>query len=295
MRYRLILLCAAVAGMWGCTQQMAPVQEIGAERHAPASQPAPAPAEAATAPAPEPQVEVNSAAAEPPIESRPLPGSIEVAPGSPAAPPAGAAVQGPVTTEPRVYTLPYSEKNLAMVQGIDAGGAAKPAQTQPAETQPAQTQPAESKPEEAKPPEAQSKGVAPQAANATKLEVSPEAHKFIWPVTGRVIGKFEGNNKGIDIAADEGEPVQAAAGGNVLYAGSGIRGYGQLLIIKHSDDFLSVYAHNNKLLVKQGDTVKQGQKVAEVGHTDADRSELHFEIRHQGASVDPLQYLPQLR
>ena len=116
--------------------------------------------------------------------------------------------------------------------------------------------------------------------------------RFIWPVSGRITDRFDAKNKGIDIAAPEGDPVQAAADGSVLYAGSGIRGYGQLLIIKHNDDYLSVYAHNNKLLVRQGDVVKQGQTVAQVGHTDTDRPKLHFEIRRQGTSVDPLQYLP---
>jgi lipoprotein NlpD len=111
-----------------------------------------------------------------------------------------------------------------------------------------------------------------------------------------VIGKFASNgslNKGIDIAGDLGQPVFAASNGSVVYAGSGLRGYGELIIIKHSDTYVSAYGHNRRLLVREGQTVKAGQTIAEMGSTGADRVKLHFEIRRQGKPVDPLQFLPR--
>ena len=117
--------------------------------------------------------------------------------------------------------------------------------------------------------------------------------KWIWPGSGKMVAPFsEGGNKGIDLAGNLGDPVIAASGGKVVYAGSGLRGYGKLVIIKHDNEFLSAYAHNRELLVKEGDSVNAGQKIAELGNTDADRPKLHFEIRKQGKPVDPLKYLP---
>lgn len=115
-----------------------------------------------------------------------------------------------------------------------------------------------------------------------------------WPSSGKVIQEFNGiTSKGIDIAGNLGDPVYAAAAGRVVYAGSELRGFGKLIIIKHNDDYISVYAHNNVLLVKEGETVKRGQKIAEMGNTDAPRVELHFEIRLRGKSVNPLGLLPK--
>jgi lipoprotein NlpD len=117
-----------------------------------------------------------------------------------------------------------------------------------------------------------------------------------WPLNGRVISSFQaGNslNKGIDLAAKLGESVLAAADGEVVYSGSGLRGYGKLLIIKHQNSYLSAYAYNSKLLAKEGDTVKRGQKIAEVGSVGSSSGKLHFEIRHDGVPVDPQQYLPR--
>ena len=111
-----------------------------------------------------------------------------------------------------------------------------------------------------------------------------------------LIGKFSSNgslNKGIDIAGELGQPVLAAADGAVVYDGSGLRGYGELVIIKHSDAYVSAYGHNRRLLVREGQQVKVGQHIAEMGSTGADRVKLHFEIRRQGKPVDPLQYLPR--
>ncbi|MDQ5960632.1 MAG: lipoprotein NlpD, partial [Pseudomonadota bacterium] len=99
--------------------------------------------------------------------------------------------------------------------------------------------------------------------------------------------------KGIDIGGKAGDPVIAAGDGKVVYSGTGLRGYGMLIIVKHNATFLSAYAHNQKLLVKEGQTVSKGQKIAEMGNSDADQVKLHFEVRRQGKPVDPLKYLPQ--
>jgi len=117
-----------------------------------------------------------------------------------------------------------------------------------------------------------------------------------WPTTGRVVTNFSGPNglnKGIDIQGKKGEPVVAAAAGNVVYAGSGLRGYGKLVIIKHNDIFLSAYAHNHRLRVKEGDTVSRGQHIADIGSSGTDRAKLHFEIRRDGKPVNPVRYLPK--
>lgn len=117
-----------------------------------------------------------------------------------------------------------------------------------------------------------------------------------WPVKGKIISGFSSQqtgNKGIDIAGREGTTVAAAASGQVVYAGSALRGYGNLIIIKHNDDYLSAYAHNRKLLVKEKQMVTAGQQIAEMGSTDATDVRLHFEIRFRGSSVDPLRYLPK--
>jgi lipoprotein NlpD len=102
----------------------------------------------------------------------------------------------------------------------------------------------------------------------------------------------EGSNKGIDIAGKVGDPVVAAAGGVVSYSGAGLRGYGNLVVLRHNANLLSVYAHNSKLLVKEKDTVAKGQKIAEIGSSDADTPRLHFEIRRQGKPGDPQKFLP---
>ena len=117
-----------------------------------------------------------------------------------------------------------------------------------------------------------------------------------WPGRGKLIASFLGDSsfsKGIDIGGKLGEPVLAAASGRVVYAGSGLSGYGKLLIIKHDEIFLSAYAHNHELLVKEGDFIKGGQRIADMGSSGTDRVKLHFEIRSEGSPVDPLKYLPK--
>jgi lipoprotein NlpD len=122
------------------------------------------------------------------------------------------------------------------------------------------------------------------------------ASGWAWPTSGVLISRFSSNgslNKGIDIAGDLGQPVLAASDGSVVYAGSGLRGYGELVIIKHSDTYVSAYGHNRRLLVREGQQVKAGQAIAEMGSTGTDRVKLHFEIRRQGKPVDPLEFLPR--
>ncbi len=120
-----------------------------------------------------------------------------------------------------------------------------------------------------------------------------ERLSWIWPTDGKVIATFdEGKNKGIDIAGRAGQQVMAAGAGKVMYAGSGIRGYGNLVIVKHNSTLLSAYAHNRSILVKEGQSVSKGQAIAEMGDSDADGVKLHFEIRQQGKPVDPSKFLP---
>ena len=123
--------------------------------------------------------------------------------------------------------------------------------------------------------------------------VDGEELAFAWPVGGALLERFdETRNKGVDLAGKAGDPVLAAADGRVVYAGAGLRGYGNLIILKHNNTYLTAYAHNQALMVKEDQTVRQGQKIAEMGSSDADRVKLHFEVRRQGKPVDPLKFLP---
>jgi lipoprotein NlpD len=132
----------------------------------------------------------------------------------------------------------------------------------------------------------------PSAPEPAKTEVVAEPGiRLSWPVKGKVTGEFSETNKGIDIAGKVGEPVLAASDGKVVYAGNSLRGYGNLVIVKHDNTYLTAYAHNSKLLVKEGDTVRKGQKIAEMGDTDATSVKLHFELRVNGKPVNPTPYL----
>ena len=137
------------------------------------------------------------------------------------------------------------------------------------------------------------------AATPATAAVSPQPAPteddlaWIWPAQGKLIAGFdEVKNKGFDIDGKAGDPIIAAGDGRVVYAGAGLRGYGNLIILKHNNTFLTAYAHNQTLLVKEDQSVKKGQKIAEMGNSDADRVKLHFEIRRQGKPVDPARYLP---
>ncbi|WP_090046637.1 peptidoglycan DD-metalloendopeptidase family protein [Limnohabitans sp. 2KL-27] len=131
------------------------------------------------------------------------------------------------------------------------------------------------------------------AAAPPNNALNDEGLGFIWPANGVLIAGFdEAKNKGLDIGGKAGDPVMAAADGQVVYAGSGLRGYGNLIILKHNNTFLTAYAHNQALLVKEDQKVRKGQKIAEMGKSDTDRVKLHFEVRRQGKPVDPAKLLP---
>ncbi len=168
--------------------------------------------------------------------------------------------------EPKAGKEPYTEQALALAQNQNLPKASEPAgPAAKAETKPAEP-------------------VATQDSDEVSL---------IWPSNGNVIGSFkEGGNKGIDIAGKMGDPVIAASDGKVLVANNALRGYGNMLVIKTSSVIFTVYAHNSKLLVKEGQNVTKGQKIAEMGNTEADQVKLHFEVRRQGKPVDPLKFLP---
>ena len=131
------------------------------------------------------------------------------------------------------------------------------------------------------------------AAAPAGSAASDEDLAWTWPARGSVINGFdEVKNKGLDISGVAGESVLAAADGRVVYVGASLRGYGNLIILKHNNTYLTAYAHNQVLLVKEDQAVRRGQKIAEMGNSDADRVKLHFEVRRQGKTVDPAKYLP---
>ena len=134
----------------------------------------------------------------------------------------------------------------------------------------------------------------PRSGTSSVAEGDDEKVDWVWPAKGKLVTGFSdtANLKGIDIAGKSGQPVLASASGKVVYAGTGLRGYGKLIIIKHSKSFLSAYAHNKDILVKEGQQVARGQKIAEMGSSDSDQVKLHFEIRRLGKPTDPLKYLP---
>ena len=186
-----------------------------------------------------------------------------------------------VKDQPRVVKYAYSEAAVAKAEAVQGPPSRAEAKS-------------EAKPETK--PEAKIEAK-PEAKTESKPEAPTEAADALdWsmPAQGKLVGTFSEaeNRKGIDIAGKLGQPIFASAPGKVVYSGSGLRGYGKLLIIKHNKTYLSAYAHNDKLLVKEGETVTRGQKIAEMGKTDSDRVELHFEVRRLGKPVDPANYLP---
>lgn len=136
----------------------------------------------------------------------------------------------------------------------------------------------------------------PSSAPASGSSAAPGSDEdidWLWPAQGTLVGEFdEAKNKGLDISGKSGDTVVASADGRVVYSGAGLRGYGNLIILKHNNTFLTAYAHNKLLLVKEDQTVKRGQKIAEMGNSDSEKVKLHFEIRRQGKPVDPAKYLP---
>ncbi len=219
--------------------------------------------------APESGVTVNPVSSAGRVESRPLGAQAQ---GKEPAAARSAAGEGAVKTEPQARKLPYSSENVALLQRSEARTVPQPA---PAAAPPA---------------------AAPAAAPPAKTDADVEDEDKVdwsWPARGKIRAGFsEASNKGIDISGKLGDPVLASAGGRVVYSGSGLRGYGKLVIIKHNKTYLSAYAHNKDILVKEGQNVVKGQKIAEVGNSDADAPGLHFEIRKLGKPVDPSKYLP---
>jgi len=192
-------------------------------------------------------------------------------------PPGGLARAVPLTdpdgvrTEPRALRQPFSDRALA--EATAAG-----------------RRPGEPKVARADPPEPATPG--PILPPKPDVAAAPGLINWAWPASGPLIERFSDTNRGIDIGGKAGQPILASADGRVVYSGSAIRGYGRMLIVKHNDQYVSVYAHASELLVKEGQAVSRGQRIAEMGSTDADRVKLHFEIRRMGRPIDPLRYLP---
>jgi lipoprotein NlpD len=186
-------------------------------------------------------------------------------------------------TEPRAVKLPYTEQALAQLQQLSPMPATTVTMQETRTAPPAPPAPAAVAPVPA-----------PSADSGRVPEIDDEKLDWVWPSQGKVITGFSetANLKGIDIAGKSGQPVVASASGKVVYAGTGLRGYGKLIIVKHNSTFLSAYAHNKEIAVKEGQQVAKGQKIAEMGDTDADQVKLHFEIRRLGKPVDPVKYLP---
>lgn len=165
----------------------------------------------------------------------------------------------------------------------------RPLDARPLNSQPLDTRPAA--PAATKPPVAQAQGASPPTVGSGTTGRGDV--DFAWPVPGRVLQGYTETGKGIALSGSPGEPVFAAAEGRVIFSGNGPRGYGNLIIVKHANELLSVYAHNSKLLVKEGQNVARGDRIAELGDTGGNTPRLHFEIRRQGKPVDPLPYLPR--
>jgi lipoprotein NlpD len=206
----------------------------------------------------------------------PPPGAVEIQPlEKPPEPSPRPLVDPPVLSAPQAVLLAYSDAGWAQLSGASAPAAVAPA----AKPEPVVPQPA----------------IAPTASAATSGATSATVNGgWLWPVEGTLIGRFgAAGGKGIDIVGARNAPVKAVAPGKVVYSGTGLRGYGNLLIVKHAGEFLSAYAHNDSVLVKEGDAVKAGQRIASMGDSGADRVKLHFEIRRYGKPLDPLDYLPE--
>jgi len=179
---------------------------------------------------------------------------------------------------------PATEVSAARAPNV---ATARPSAGQPALINPPASAPSVAVASSSAPPPASSTALTLAAANPD------DALVFSWPHPGTLIGSFdEAKNKGLDFSGNAGDPVLAAADGKVVYAGSGLRGYGNLVILKHNNTYLTAYAHNQTLLVKEDQTVTKGQRIAEMGNSDSDRVKLHFEIRKLGKPVDPAKLLP---
>ena len=214
------------------------------------------------------------------------PSGTEARPPGALAPGSGRGNTATFKTEPRAMKLPYSQQALAQLQ-----------QTSPVPPPPVAPEahgPALPPPVTAATSPHVTTAPPPRAETGRVPEIDDEKLDWVWPAQGKIIAMFSetANLKGIDIAGKSGQPVVASASGKVVYAGSGLRGYGKLIIVKHNSTFLSAYAHNKEISVKEGQQVAKGQKIAEMGDTDSDQVKLHFEIRRLGKPVDPTKFLP---
>lgn len=228
------------------------------------------PVTAASKPA-EPEVIVtplktDAAASAKPLTDSPPPPAAKVSEAATAQPQA-TATEPPLLSEPKATKGRYSDKAMAATKPVDK--TAEGSRTDKAADK-------------------------TESAAEKNAPADADAVDWAWPVSGKILAGFNdaASAKGVDIAGSQGQAVHAAAGGKVVYSGSSLRGYGKLVIIKHNAIYLSAYAHNSQLLVKEGQEVTKGQKIAEMGSTDTDRVKLHFEIRKLGKPVDPTQYLP---
>jgi lipoprotein NlpD len=205
--------------------------------------------------------------------------------------PSGRGNTAAYKSEPKALKLPYSEQALAQMQQSSAAAPPAPPPAAPPIVAPSAAASPATAP-------AATPGTVAAAPARTESAHVPEIDggniDWAWPAAGKVISGFSetANLKGIDIAGKSGQPVLASGPGKIVYAGSGLRGYGKLIIIKHNNTFLSAYAHNREILVKEGQQVARGQKIAEMGDSDADQVKLHFEIRRFGKPVDPAKFLP---
>jgi lipoprotein NlpD len=219
----------------------------------------------------------------------PPPSAVEIKPLVEVTPPSAQPLtEPPLLTTPQAVLLPYTEANWAQMSVPPPAPPAPPTVASPA----APTAPPATKVAMPATPPA----VAPVVPVPVPAVVPPSSAEIVWlwPADGKLAGRFGGaGGKGIDIVGQRNTPVVAVAPGKVVYSGSGLRGYGQLLIVKHSGEYLSAYAHNDSILVKEGDMVTAGQRIALMGDSDADRVMLHFEIRRYGKPLDPLNYLPE--
>lgn len=255
---------------------------------------------------------VNPVAVTTPVARSPLPANPitrQPLPTSPALEPTGGATtQLPTTTEPggaRVADNKGSEQGSAVAIGEppvpDSATVDQAVPTGPAadkEAQTVATLPEPGVPRETKTPSApvMPPEPEPEPVPTSQPATATAAIQWGWPTGGNLVGRFNADsnaeNKGVDFAGERGDPVLAAADGEVVYAGSGLLRYGDLVILKHDDHFLSAYAHNSRILVSEGQRIARGEKIAEIGSSGIDRNMLHFEIRLDGKPVDPLEYLP---
>ena len=205
-----------------------------------------------------------------PVDIRPIDSRSQATPAGPSNEPPPPVIRSDASSGAR----PASGASDSQARPVVSPPAAVPAQSPQAQTTPTQTAPA-------------------PLASAAPSGVASDAVRFMWPAPGKVLEGFsEPRNMGIAIDGQPGDPIVAAADGKVIFSGVGPRGYGNLIIVKHDNDVLSVYGHNRALMVREGDQVARGQKIAELGDSDADRPKLRFEVRREGKPVDPSRYLP---